>query len=69
MHPSKKTFARQYSLNKSTWDKAFAFLKEHDLQTLAAGKYRIDCDNVYATVTENSTKDYGSTKWESHRGY
>ncbi len=25
--------------------------------------------NVYATITENPTKDADSTKWESHRNY
>ena len=66
---NKATFAHQYNQHKNYWDKAFAFLKEHDLKTLAVGKYPIDGDNVYATVTENPTKDYDSTKWESHRSY
>jgi len=66
---NQQTFARQYNLHKTYWDKAFAFLKEKDLQTLAVGKYPIDGDSVYATVTENPTKDYDSTKWESHRNY
>ncbi|MEP6950640.1 MAG: YhcH/YjgK/YiaL family protein [Ginsengibacter sp.] len=62
-------FARQYKANKVYWDKAFAFLKEHDLQTMANGKYPMDGDSVFAIVTENPTKDYDSTQWESHRGY
>lgn len=62
-------FARQYRINKVYWDKAFAFLKEHDLHTLANGKYPIDGDSVFAIVTENPTKDYDSTRWESHRAY
>jgi len=66
---NKAEFARQYQLNKAYWDKTFAFLKEHDLQTLAAGRYPIDGENVFAIVTENPTKDYDSTKWESHRNY
>ena len=70
-HPSidKEEFARQYQLNKIYWDKAFAFLKEHDLQTLANGRYPVDGENVFAIVTENPTKDYDSTLWESHRNY
>lgn len=63
------TFARQYRLHKDYWDKAFRFLKEQDLQTLAAGKYPIDGDNVYAIITQNPTKNMDSTKWESHRNY
>ncbi|HYK56272.1 MAG TPA: YhcH/YjgK/YiaL family protein, partial [Flavisolibacter sp.] len=51
------------------WDKAFAFLKEHDLTTLAKGKHDIDGENVYASVTESPSKDFDSTQWESHRKY
>ena len=65
----KTEFARQYQANKIYWDKTFAYLKEHDLQTLAVGRYPIDGDNVFAIVTENPTKDYDSTMWESHRKY
>ena len=65
----KATFARQYQLHKDYWDKAFAFLKNNNLQTLAPGRYAIDSNNVYATITENPTKDVDSTKWESHRNY
>jgi YhcH/YjgK/YiaL family protein len=56
-------------LNKAYWDKAFAFLKERDLQTLPNGRYPIDGENVFAIVTQNPTKDYDSTQWESHRNY
>lgn len=62
-------FARQYQLNKSYWDKAFTFLKEHDLKTLATGRYTIDGDNVYAMVTGDPSKDFDKTNWESHRKY
>ena len=61
--------ARQYQLNQSYWDKAFAFLKNNNLETLGTGKYAIDGDNVYAMVTENPTKNPDSTKWESHKNY
>ncbi|MEO6836912.1 MAG: YhcH/YjgK/YiaL family protein [Ginsengibacter sp.] len=62
-------FARQYHGNKKYWDEAFAFLKNNDLAKLAPGKYPIDGDNVYATVTDDPTKDYDQSKWESHRKY
>lgn len=62
-------FARQYQLNKVLWDKTFAFLKEHDLKTLAKGKYPIDGDNAFVSVTEDPTKDFEKTGWESHRKY
>jgi len=66
---NKTEFTKQYEANKTYWDKAFEFLKNTDLDTIAAGRYAIDGDNVYAMVTENKTKDFDSTKWESHRNY
>ena len=73
IHPhetiNKTEFARQYQVNKKYWDEAFAFLKDHDLKTLAVGRYAIDSNNVYAMVTQNPTKDMDSAKWESHRNY
>ena len=70
-HPAidKTEFARQYHVNKDYWDKAFAFIKEHDLITMATGKYVIDGTNVYASITEDPSKDYDKTQWESHRKY
>jgi biofilm protein TabA len=62
-------FAKQYKLNKAVWDKAFAYLKNTDLDKLPVGKYPIDGDNVYATVTDNPTKVFEQTAWESHRKY
>lgn len=62
-------FVKQYRRNKIYWNKAFAFLKDNDLQKLANGKYKIDGDNVFATVTEDPAKDFDKTKWESHRKY
>ena len=65
----KVQFAQQYHLNKTFWDKAFAYLKQTNLQTLANGRYAVDGDNVYAIVTEAPTKDYDKTAFESHRKY
>src|SRR6188768_3878702 len=65
----KVQFAQQYHLNKILWDKAFAYLKQTNLQTLANGRYAVDGDNVYAIVTEAPTKDYDKTAFESHRKY
>jgi YhcH/YjgK/YiaL family protein len=66
---NKTEFARQYYLNKSYWDKAFNFLKEHNLKNLPVGKYPIDGTNVFATLTEDPSKDLEKTQWESHRKY
>ena len=65
----KVQFAKQYHLNQAAWDKAFAYLKNTDLKTLAMGRHEIDGDNVYASVTEAATKDYDKTAFESHRKY
>jgi biofilm protein TabA len=62
-------FAKQYHLNQTAWDKAFPYLKNTDLKTLANGRHVIDGDNVYAIVTEAPTKDYDKTAFESHRKY
>ena len=62
-------FARQYQLNKKYWDEAFAFMKNNDLQKLPKGKSPIDGDHVFATITEDATKDFDKTNWESHRKY
>src|SRR5437773_2444523 len=66
---NKTEFAKQYQINKNYWDKAFAFLKNTDLKTLAVGRYAIDSNKVFAIITENPTKDQDSAKWESHRNY
>ena len=65
----KAQFAKQYHLNPEAWNKAFAYLKNTDLKTLANGRHVIDGDNVYAIVTEAPTKDYEKTAFESHRKY
>jgi len=62
-------FAKQYHANKKYWDEAFAFIKNNDLKNLAPGKYPIDGENVFASITEDPTKDFDKTGWESHRKY
>ena len=62
-------FQRQYTLNKAYWDSAFAFMKRNDLVNMPKGKYNIDSPFVYASVTEDPSKDFEKTNWESHRKY
>ncbi len=66
---NKVEFANQYQRNKAVWDKAIAFLRDSDLAKLNPGKYVIDGDNAYATITEAPSKDFDKTAWESHRNY
>jgi biofilm protein TabA len=70
-HPSINPieFAKQYLVNKAWWDKAMAFLNDKKLDTLSAGKYVIDGDNVYATITVGPSKEFDKSAWESHRNY
>ena len=51
-------FYRQYQSNKKYWDEAFAFIKGHDLKSLAPGKYPIDGDHVYASVSLGPSKTF-----------
>jgi len=62
-------FAKQYYANKAGWDKAFAFLQRPDLATLAPGKYPIDGDNVYATISDDPLKEMAQSNWEDHHNY
>jgi YhcH/YjgK/YiaL family protein len=64
-----RRFSKYYHANKRLWDMAFAFLMEKDLENLEPGKYRIDGDKVYATVTDNPSKEFNVSKWESHKKY
>jgi len=66
---NKAELARQYQLNKVYWDKALAYLKEHDLKALPNGRFPIDGENVFVFISENPTKDLDSTQWESHKNY
>lgn len=66
---NKEVLARQYQLNQAYWDEAFTFLSTHNLDSLPKGKYPIDGDNVTASVTEDPSKDFEKTNWESHRKF
>jgi len=66
---NKVEFARQYHANPSRWDKAFAYLKNTDLQALPPGRYPIDGNDVYATITLGPPRKIDSTLWESHRNF
>ena len=62
-------FKKPYEGKKELWDKAFKFLGDPKLATIAPGKYMIDGDNAYAIVTEGAPKKLEDAKWESHRKY
>lgn len=65
----KLEFAKLYHCNKAGWDKAFAFMRDHNPDSLKIGKYVIDGDNVFADVTDNPSSELKDAKWHSHRQY
>lgn len=70
-HPStdKPEFAKQYQANPAAWDKAFAFLRDHKLDSLKTGKYVIDGSTVFADITDTPSSELKDAKWHSHRQY
>jgi len=62
-------FKRQYEGNKEMWNKVFKFLGDSKLATMAPGKYPVDGENAYATITLGAPKKPEDAKWESHRKY
>jgi len=66
---NRKAFAVSYFRNRERWDKAFLFLKSHDLSALEIKRYDIDGDNLYAPVSEYLTKNEEDARYEAHQKY
>jgi YhcH/YjgK/YiaL family protein len=66
---NKREFAVSYFKNKTRWDNAFLFLKNNDLKALEIKRHDIDGNNLYATVSEYTTKNLEDAKFESHQKY
>lgn len=64
---NRQEFVEQNILNPESWDAAFKFLNEEDLNALEAGRYDISDDGTYANIEEYMTKD--SAHFEAHRKY
>ncbi len=60
---------KYYAANPAYWEKVFEYYKNTDLLNLAPGKYPIDGDNVFATISEYNTQDASERQWESHKKY
>ncbi len=71
--PSKTTdyikFATQYHKDKTMWEKIFKFLKENNLATMPVGKYSIDGDRCFASITDAKTKSPDIVQIEAHKKY
>lgn len=66
---NRKSFYEAYHTNKKLWDAAFLFLKEQNLTEIKPGLYPIEGEQVFARVTEDSSKNKEAVKWESHKNY
>jgi YhcH/YjgK/YiaL family protein len=62
-------FYMQYHRNPGLWQKVFTWLSNINIDTLPAGKYPIDGDAAFASITEGPTNEFNKTTWESHRNY
>lgn len=49
--------------------KAFIFLKRSNFAEINDGRYEIDGENVFASVSRYQTKPIENGKWESHKKY
>ncbi|MGC3978062.1 MAG: YhcH/YjgK/YiaL family protein [Paludibacteraceae bacterium] len=63
-----KRFSEHYALHPESWNAAFQFLSENNLKELPVGKTIINAD-VYATVSEYTTKNSDDALFESHKEY
>ncbi len=61
-------FYAHFHTHPEWWKAVFGFLRS-DLKAMAAGKYPIVGDQVFAMVSEYSTKKPEEAKWEAHRKY
>ena len=61
--------AEKYDYLSEKFQKAFAFLRETDLEALPVGNVPIEGDEIYANVQSYTTMDAGECPFESHRLY
>lgn len=64
---NKRYFVEQNMLNQASWEAAFNFLNEKDLNALEPGRYDLLDDGTYVNIEEYMTKDYAH--FEAHRKY
>ncbi len=66
---NRREFAISYYKQKDRWNKAFAFLKDNDLTKMEVRRYDIDDNNVYAPISEYTTKNEQDARFEVHQKY
>lgn len=53
----------------AVFDRAFAFLADKDIATLAAGRHPLDGDAIFASVERLRTQDEQVRRFEAHQRY
>jgi YhcH/YjgK/YiaL family protein len=61
--------ARRYEALNAGFAKAFAFLSRPDIKALPVGKYDIDGERVFATVSKGPGRRKGEARLEAHQKY
>lgn len=62
-------FEKHYLENRNLWEKAFEWLKNNDLTSIATGKYILDDDLLFVIVSEYQTSPADDIMFEAHRKY
>lgn len=65
----RRALAISYHKNPERWNKAFAFLKMHDLSAIQAKRYDIQPDTLFAMVNEYTTRSPEESNYEAHKKY
>ncbi len=63
------TNAHLYNSLGAGIQRAFEYLQQADLKSLAAGRYELDGKNLYVMSQEYTSKLPEQGKWEAHRRY
>jgi YhcH/YjgK/YiaL family protein len=66
---NQEVMAKQFFQNPERWQKAFTFLKNEDLSSLATGRYELEGNELFAIIDEYTTKDEEVARFEAHRKY
>jgi len=66
---NRREFAVSYHKHKERWDKAFTFLRDSRLDTMAAKRYELDGTELFAPVSEYMTKNEEDAQYEAHKKY
>jgi YhcH/YjgK/YiaL family protein len=51
------------------FEHAFEHIRQMDVESIPAGRYELDGENMYVLVQEYNTKLKEEGKWEAHRSY